>query len=135
LSRLLVDASVILAADDADDSNHAAAAGILTAPDVSSLDLAFYEVANAAISSWRKPDAARRVAARVSSMDEDGQLQRIDDRLLGSAMSIAERHGISVYDAAYVAAARRSQATLVSCDIRDLVSKGLARLPRDALSD
>ncbi|MHB1975065.1 MAG: hypothetical protein ACYCR4_12425 [Acidimicrobiales bacterium] len=39
---------------------------------------------------------------------------------------------LAFYDAAYVAAARESGGTLVSCDVRDLVSRGLACLPRDA---
>ncbi len=38
-------------------------------------------------------------------------------------------HGLSAYDAAYVAASRRDGWTLVSTDIRDLVSKGLAVTP------
>jgi len=42
---------------------------------------------------------------------------------------LADEHAISVYDAAYVAAARESGRSLVSCDVRDLVSKGLAELP------
>lgn len=36
---------------------------------------------------------------------------------------------ISVYDAAYAAAADEGGHRLVSCDERDLVSKGLAMLP------
>ncbi|HEY4812210.1 MAG TPA: hypothetical protein VIH71_14240 [Solirubrobacteraceae bacterium] len=36
---------------------------------------------------------------------------------------------ICVYDAAYVAAADQAGGTLVSCDIRDLLSKGLASSP------
>jgi predicted nucleic acid-binding protein len=59
---------------------------------------------------------------------------RADSSLLVTAQAIATDHGISVYDAAYVAAARGSQAELVSCDVRDLVSKGLARLPGQAVS-
>lgn len=38
-------------------------------------------------------------------------------------------HGLSAYDAAYVAAARRNGWQLVSLDVRDLVSKGLAVTP------
>ncbi|MGH9114554.1 MAG: hypothetical protein ACRDWW_01870, partial [Acidimicrobiales bacterium] len=72
-----VDASVLLASEEADDGNHASARQLLTGTDpVATLDLAFYEVTN-------------------------------------------------------VAAARLWGAQLVSCDVRDLVSAGLAPLPRD----
>ena len=48
--------------------------------------------------------------------------------LLSRASKLADEHTISVYDAAYVAAADHG-GTLVSCDIRGLVSKGLASSP------
>jgi len=44
---------------------------------------------------------------------------------------IALTHDLSAYDAAYVAAAAAAGAQLVSCDVRDLVSKALAQLPSD----
>ncbi len=56
-----------------------------------------------------------------------------DPMLMRSALSIAAEHGISAYDASYVAAARRESWTLVSTDIRDLVSKGLAITPDAAV--
>jgi predicted nucleic acid-binding protein len=40
-----------------------------------------------------------------------------------------ERHTISVYDAAYAVVADENGQRLVSCEERDLVSKGLAALP------
>jgi predicted nucleic acid-binding protein len=42
---------------------------------------------------------------------------------------VAAEHGLAAYDAAYVAAARHHDWTLVSADIADLVSKGLAVAP------
>jgi predicted nucleic acid-binding protein len=45
------------------------------------------------------------------------------------AAELAEDHELSAYDAAYVAAAASAGRSLVSCDARDLVSKGLAVLP------
>lgn len=48
-------------------------------------------------------------------------------------MKAASEHGLTAYDAAYVAAARRNGWRLVSLDIRDLVSKGLAITPDAAL--
>jgi predicted nucleic acid-binding protein len=128
-----VDASVLLAREDTDDSNHVDARRLLDGADqVATLDLAFYEVTNVAIRSWRDHSAARRLCARVAAVADDGGLVRADAALLLSAATIAEEHGISVYDAAYVAAARASKSRLVSCDLRDLVSRGLACLPRDA---
>jgi hypothetical protein len=51
--------------------------------------------------------------------------------LLERAAKLAERHTISVYDASYAAAADEAGNRLVSCDERDLISKGLAALPGD----
>jgi predicted nucleic acid-binding protein len=59
----------------------------------------------------------------------DGGVVVSTSSLLATAAEIAERHTISVYDAAYVAAAIEADRRLVSCDKRDLVSKGLAELP------
>ncbi len=53
----------------------------------------------------------------------------VDAELAGSALEIASEHGLTAYDAAYVAAARRHGWALVSADIADLVSKGLAVAP------
>jgi predicted nucleic acid-binding protein len=52
-----------------------------------------------------------------------------DPDLLESTVDLAIEHGLTAYDAAYVAAARRRGWTLVSCDVADLVSKGLAVTP------
>lgn len=126
----LLDASVLLASEDVDDDNHRDAVRLLATRDpLAAMDLTHYEVANVALRSWRDPAAADRLRRRVSALAEDGGLVRADDSLLVDAAAIAEEHGISVYDAAYVAGARRRGAELVSCDVRDLVSLGLARLP------
>ena len=130
-----MDASVLLASEDLDDANHAAAKRLLGGGDpVATLDLAYYEVANVAVRAWQDGLAATRLRQRVAAVTDDGGLLRVEPALLASATTVAEEHGISVYDAAYVAAARAVNGELVSCDIRDLVSRGLARLPADALS-
>jgi len=49
--------------------------------------------------------------------------------LLADAAGIGGEYGITVYDAAYVAASRRHRWALVSTDMSDLVSPGLAVLP------
>lgn len=52
--------------------------------------------------------------------------------LISGAIDLAQRHGLTAYDAAYVAAARLNGWTLVSVDVADLVSRELAVLPEDA---
>ena len=99
---------------------------------LATLDLAFYEVTNVAVCSWQDGAAARRLRERVAAVADDGGLVRADSNLLAAAASLAAEHRISAYDAAYVAAATVSGGRLVSCDVRDLVSRGLACLPRDA---
>jgi predicted nucleic acid-binding protein len=51
------------------------------------------------------------------------------EALLTRAAELADEHAISVYDAAYVVAARQGERVLVSCDARDLLSNGLALSP------
>lgn len=98
------------------------------------LDFARYETANVATRSWRDPEAASRVHRRMESLEADDGIIVGDTALVAAAAGIAQLHGISVYDAAYVAAAEIVGAQLVSCDVRDLVSKGLAILPSEALA-
>jgi predicted nucleic acid-binding protein len=57
------------------------------------------------------------------------RLARVGADLVDSSVRIAAEHGLSAHDAAYVATARRNGWTLVSADIRNLVSKGLAVAP------
>lgn len=129
-----VDASVVLASEDSDDENYAAAGQLLRGDEpLATLDLAFYEVTNVAVRMWRDLLAAYRLGERVAAVADDGGLIRADTALLSRAAAVAEEHSISVYDAAYVAAARGWGAQLVSCDVRDLVSRRLARLPGDAV--
>jgi predicted nucleic acid-binding protein len=133
VSTLLLDASVILAAFDSDDGMHEPAGSILADPVVTlaTLDLARYEVANVAIRAWRAP---ARVVALLEAIDRiagDGGVLSSTTALLRRAAELAEEHNISVYDAAYVAAASQAGGTLVSCDTRDLISKGLAGSPTE----
>lgn len=135
MNRWLLDASVLLASEDPDDANHAQASQLLTGADpLATLDLAYYELANVAVRAWHDVRAARRLSERVSALADDGGMVRADASLVALAARVAEEQGLSVYDAAYVAAARTSNSRLVSCDVRDLVSKRLACLPGDALS-
>jgi predicted nucleic acid-binding protein len=132
----LADASVLLAREDIDDPHHADTRELLAgAEPLATVDLAFYEVTNVAIRAWRDPGAARRLRGVVSALEGDGGLVRCDEGLVAAAAELAGTHGLSAYDAAYVAAAARIGARLVSCDLRDLVSPGHALSPGEAASE
>lgn len=133
MSTLLLDASAILAAFDSDDDLHEATATILVDSNVTlaTLDLARYEVANVAVRAWRDPAQVAPLLEAIDRISDDGGITLCTTTLLTRATELAEQHAISVYDAAYVAAASQAGATLVSCDTRDLVSKGLASSPAD----
>jgi predicted nucleic acid-binding protein len=92
------------------------------------LDLTLYEIANAVGVKRSNPGAAERILRLVDASCRDGILS-VDLSLLGAALEIAAEHSLTAYDATYVAAARRHGMTLVSTDIADLVSKGLAVTP------
>lgn len=133
MSVWFADASVFLARDDKDDAQHEASSWLLSGAEaLATLDLAFYEVANVAVRAWRDLEAARRLRDMVDAVREDGGLVRIDAALATEATAIAEREGISAYDAAYVAGAASLGARLVSCDLRDLVGRDLALTPEAA---
>lgn len=136
MSTLLLDASAILAAFDSDDDLHDPSLRILTDPTVTltTLDLARYEAANVAIRAWRAPGRVAPLLEAIDRIAGDGGVLPSTTALLTRAAQLAEEHEISVYDAAYVAAAGQTGGTLVSCDARDLVGKGLASSPADAHS-
>lgn len=133
MSTLLLDASAILAAFDEENDLHEPARTILADSEVTlaTLDLARYEVANVAIHAWRAPDRVGPLLEAIDRISDDGGVLLSPTALLTRAAQLAEEHTISVYDAAYVAAAGQTGATLVSCDIRDLIGKGLASSPAD----
>jgi predicted nucleic acid-binding protein len=127
---IVLDASVLLAAEDSDDAHHVPSARLLESGEpLATLELAVYEIANVAVARWKDPEAADRLVDRAFAIAELGQLLRVDHELSSSGVRLAAEHGISVYDAAYLAAAERLAAPLVSCDERDLVNRGLAELP------
>ena len=131
---MFLDASVLLAAEDVDDANHEASAALLKTGALSTLDLAVYEVTNVAELRWGDVAASLRLRKRVWAIAELGTLVRADEPLAERAAQIARQHGLSAYDSAYVAGAERLGVPLASCDERDLVSRGLACLPGDLLS-
>jgi predicted nucleic acid-binding protein len=131
VSTLLLDASVILAAFDTDDDLHGPSQTLLADAEVTltTLDLARYEVANVAVRGWCEPGRVDPLLEAIDRISGDGGVIPSTTTLLSRAAELADEHTISVYDAAYVAAADQAGGTLVSCDIRDLVGKGLASSP------
>jgi predicted nucleic acid-binding protein len=131
VSTLLLDASVILAAFDSDDELHGPSKTLLADPEITlaTLDLARYEVANVAVRGWCEFGRVAPLLEAIVRISGDGGVIPSTTALLSRAAKVADEHTISVYDAAYVAAADQAGGTLVSCDIRDLVSKGLASSP------
>ncbi len=127
---LLLDASVWISAKDGGDRYFDAARALVVDPSrpVGALDLTLYEVANGlGVRRSRHAEAAdlcHLIEARCGE-----SLLPVDPKLVHSALELSAAHGITAYDAAYAAAARRYGWTLVSTDIADLVSKGLAVTP------
>jgi len=95
---------------------------------MAAMDLTFYEVANAMGARRRQLDEARHLLRFLAQRCGE-QILTIDAGLAESALEVAVEYDLTAYDAAYVAAARRHGWTLVSADIADLVSKGLAVAP------
>jgi predicted nucleic acid-binding protein len=136
VTTLLLDASVLLAAFDPEDDHYEPASALLVDPEttLATLDLARYEVANVSVRAWRAPETVAPLLAAIEQVADDGGVLVSTNSLLTRAAELAELHTISVYDAAYVAAADEADRRLVSCDERDLVSKGLAVFPAKARS-
>ena len=134
MTALFLDASVLIARADTEDPEHDASRLLLAADtSIATLDLAFYEVTNVAV-RWHDPAAARSLRTWVAAIARDGELMRIDETLVAAAADLAQEHGLSAYDAAYVAGAAAVGAPLVSCDVRDLVRPGHALSPTQALA-
>lgn len=127
---LLLDASIWVASGVPTNRWHESASGLIRRPPgpLAAIDLTSYEVANAVGVRGGKPDAARALA-RILQRRCGNRIVALDAELLDVTLEVAAEHNLSAYDAAYVAAARRTGWQLVSIDIRDLVSKGLAVTP------
>lgn len=130
---LLVDASVWVAAAQVDNPNRPAAEKVVESrKQLGALDLTLFEVANALGCKHAEPIEANRMCGVIVARCRK-RLVRVDAELIAAGLEIAADHGLTAYDAAYVAAARRNGWTLVSADIADLVSKGLAVAPDAAV--
>jgi predicted nucleic acid-binding protein len=131
---LLLDAGVWIASRDPDDRHQEPALELTFDTDrmAAALDLTFYEVANAVLRRWRDAGAATKLCRSVELRCKQN-LVRVDPGLIEATAEIATEHGLTSYDAAYVAVARRYDWQLVSTDIQDLVAKGLAITPDAAV--
>jgi predicted nucleic acid-binding protein len=130
----LIDASVWVSLVERGSAHREAAASLVReqAQSLGALDLTLYEVANAVGVKQGDAREAGRVNRLLLRCCRD-RLFTVDVELVEAALQLAREHGLTVYDAAYVAAARRHAMTLVSVDIRDLVAKGLAVTPDAAV--
>jgi predicted nucleic acid-binding protein len=126
----LVDASVWVSLAELESPYREPAMSLIReqGPSLSALDLTLYEVANAIGVKQGDANEAGRVSRLLLKCCRD-RVFAVDFELVESALQIAADHGLTAYDAAYVAAARRHGLTLISVDVRDLVSKGLAVTP------
>jgi predicted nucleic acid-binding protein len=126
---LLLDASVWVAAGISANPSHGSVAALARGGvSVAALDLTIYEVINAVARGYGQPGQAQKIARAIVRTCGDDLVQ-VDGALGEEIAEVVSEHGLSVYDAAYVAAARRNGWQLVSLDVRDLVSKGLAVTP------
>lgn len=131
---VLLDSGVWIATVDEKDRFESAARELVFDAGLSlvALDLTLYEIANVVGSTWKDQERARRLCRAVR--DQCAMpLVRIDFDLIESSIEVAAAYGLTAYDAAYVAVAHHHNWTLVSVDIRDLVSQGLAITPDAAV--
>ena len=132
--RFLLDASVWHESKEANSPYAEACRTLVVDTDypVATLSFALLELSNSlGVRDGRAVEAedmCRLIAGRCGSA-----IVEPNPLLMRSAIAIAAEHKITAYDAAYVAAARREDWTLVSLDFKDLVSKGLAITPDAAV--
>lgn len=129
----LVDASVWVAAVTPRHPQYVQAGQFLRAgAPLTVLDLTLYEVANVVARKFGELDVARKLVQGLFRGSARPPL-RADVTLFEDGLDLMSEHGLTAYDAAYVAAARQNGWQLVSLDVRDLVSKGLAVTPDAAV--
>jgi len=105
---IVVDASVLLAAEDVEDRHYRASVSTLDREHLASVDLAWYEVTNVADRVWADAAAGRRLRARLGLIAAHGRMVIADAQLAERVAQLIREHELSAYDAAYVAAATAS---------------------------
>jgi predicted nucleic acid-binding protein len=131
---LLLDAGVWVATVDGEDLFEPASRELVSdrRRNLGALDLTLYEIANAVGSKRGRPKEAANVCRALEERCLRAMV-RVDSTLIEATARIAVEYRLTSYDAAYVAVAKRHDWRLVSTDIRDLVSKGLAITPDAAV--
>lgn len=132
---LLVDAGVWVAAGAPADPHHGASRRLTRegTGSIAVLDLTLYEIANAVGVKQGQPREAQKLGWAIVTCCPDDRIIRMGGELLAATIVTADEHGLTSYDAAYVTVSQRYGWQLVSTDIRDLVSKGLAVTPDAAV--
>lgn len=131
---LLLDASVWVASWSPEEPFAEAARELVvdTRRRAAALDLTLYEVANA-IGARRRDAVGAAKACRSIELRCRKNLVRVEPGLIEVGAGLSVEHGLTAYDAAYVAVARRYDWLLVSTDVKDLVARGLAITPDAAV--
>lgn len=96
---------------------------------LSVLDLTVYEVGNALMRGRAGADA-EQAATVIEALAEVCPALRPSPEEMRVASELAERHDLTLYDAAYAAVAQSRSAELVTLD-RALLDAGLGRRPSD----
>lgn len=96
---------------------------------LSVLDLTAYEIGNALIRGRAAIDADR-VAIVLEALGEVCPALRPEPTELRRATELAEKHNLTLYDAAYAAVAESHEATLATLD-RELLDAGLGSRPSE----
>jgi len=97
------------------------------------LDLTFYEVGNALLRGHARA-SAHQIAEVLDALRQVVMVVSPDQDDLALAAELAERHELTLYDAAYGAVAQRRAALLVTLD-RELLAAGLGTAPSDVLTE
>ena len=100
---------------------------------LSILDLTPYEIGNALLRGRTGLGAAGVATVLDALLDLCPRLTLSRAELTATAR-LAEEHGLTLYDAAYAAAARTRGARLATYD-KDLLRAGLGERPRDVIAD
>jgi predicted nucleic acid-binding protein len=98
---------------------------------ISVLDLTAYEIANALVRGIGVP--ADKVAIVLDALEVICPRLTVSTRELAQAAVLAEKHRLTVHDAAYVAVAQSRSAQLATLD-RALLAAGLGRRPSEILA-
>lgn len=98
---------------------------------LSVLDLTVYEVGNALVRG-RMGASAEQAATVIEALAEICPAIRPSREEMKAASRLAERHGLTLYDAAYAAVARSRSAELVTLD-RALLNAELGSRPQEVI--